>query len=143
VILLDAYALVAFFAGERAGPEVASLLRAGSVAIATPNLAEVVDVLIRVRGHTSGSVHAALVPLLATTIEVLPLEEQQARRAALLRAAHYHRLSSPLSLADCFLLAIAEKKGAGIATSDPPVAKVARAEGIGLEALPDARGRRP
>jgi PIN domain nuclease of toxin-antitoxin system len=143
VILLDAYALVAFFAAERAGAEVAALLRAGSVGIATPNLAEVVDVLIRVRGHTSGSVDAALVPLLATTIEVLPLEEPEARRAAVLRAGHYHRQRSPLSLADCFLLAIAERKGAEIATSDPPVARVARAEGIALEPLPDARGRRP
>ena len=40
MILLDAYALVAFLAGERAAAEVGGLLRGGEVAIPAPNLAE-------------------------------------------------------------------------------------------------------
>jgi predicted nucleic acid-binding protein len=47
-----------------------------------------------------------------------------------------------VSLADCFVIATAEP-GDTIATSDSAVARVARAEGLDVLALPNARGRRP
>ena len=48
---------------------------------------------------------------------------------------------SPLSLADCVLLAAAS--GASLATADPPLARAARAERIEVHPLQDSRGRRP
>jgi hypothetical protein len=47
-----------------------------------------------------------------------------------------------VSLGDCFVLATAGP-GDAVATADPVVAAVARAEGIGVESLPDSTGRRP
>ena len=143
MILLDAYALVAFLAGERAAAEVGSLLRAGDVAIPAPNLAETLDVLQRVRGHSRSAVDGALEPLLATVLRVIPADESEARLTATLRVKHYDKKTSPLSLADCFLLAIAKAARASLATSDPPLAAAARTEDVTCKALPDSRGRRP
>jgi hypothetical protein len=67
-------------------------------------------------------------------------DEADAWRAAELRARLYDRNDRSLSLADCFLLAHASEDGA-VATSDPPVAEVARSEGIAVVALPDSSGR--
>lgn len=65
------------------------------------------------------------------------------RRAGQLRAAHYHRTTSPLSLADCVALAVADDRGEALATADPSLAAMARAEGVEVIGLPDAQGRRP
>lgn len=65
-----------------------------------------------------------------------------ARRSGSLRARYYHRGECDLSLADCILLASAGD-GERIATTDPAVATVARAEGIDVVALPDSSGQRP
>jgi len=62
-------------------------------------------------------------------------------KAARLRIEHYRRRERPLSLADCFLLAAASPEDR-VATADPSVSEVARAEGIELLALPDSSGRR-
>ncbi len=141
--LLDAYALVAFLAGEKAAPGVERLLRAGAPAMTAVNLAETIDVLVRVRGHALPEVETRLVPLLATTIRVVPVGESEARLAAAARAKHYHRRTAPLSLADCFLLAAALAQRAAIATSDPPLARAARAEGVTVVPLPDSAGSVP
>jgi len=143
VILLDAGALVSFLAGEPAASEVRRILAAGDAAIPAPNLAEAIDVLVRVFGNDLGQVEAALVPLIVTRLPVVPVGEAEARRGAAVRIAHYHRQRSPLSLADCLLLGTAGALGAGVATTDPPVARAARAEGLRVVALPDSTGSRP
>ena len=51
-------------------------------------------------------------------------------------------MARAFSLADCFVIAVAEP-GDTVATSDRAVALVARAEGLDVLALPNARGRRP
>ena len=48
----------------------------------------------------------------------------------------------PRTGADCFLIAVAEESDR-IATADAAVLAVARAEGIDVAPLPDARGRLP
>jgi PIN domain nuclease of toxin-antitoxin system len=141
-VILDAFALVALAADEPAAAEVESLLRRGDAAMTAVNLAEAVDVLGRTKGHDPETVEAVLAPLLAETVVLVDVDAAAAWRAARLRARHYDRRSSPLSLADCFALAAAAQDGS-LATADPPLAAAARAEDIDLLPLPGSDGRRP
>jgi predicted nucleic acid-binding protein len=138
--LLDAYALVALIGDEPSADHVEKLLRAGSVAMSSVNLAEALDVLGRVHDIAADELEAVVSPLLEDTISVLAPGEPEAWRAADLRRRHYDRRHCALSLADCLLLATAAERGDTVATADPAIAKVARAEGIGLTGLSQRRG---
>jgi predicted nucleic acid-binding protein len=127
--LLDAYALVAFLVGGPATPKVRALLREGDAIVATANLAEALDVAQRVHGLPIARAMEVLDPVFATSLGSLPLDLAVARRAAEIRAGHYHRSSRPISLADAVLIASAGP-GVRIATADPDVLAVAEAEGI-------------
>ena len=135
MIVLDAYAVVAFLVSGPAAPQVRALLREGKVAIATANLAEALDVSQRVFGLPIDRALEVLDPLFDSAIAAIPLDLAAARRAAGIRARHYHRSSRPISLADAVLLASAAS-GDRIATADPDVLAVARAEGLATVALP-------
>jgi predicted nucleic acid-binding protein len=143
VILLDATALVGAFVGEPSADEVEAILRGGEAGITSPNLAEVIDVLVRVFGNDLEAVEARLVPLLATTLPVIGIGEAEARRAAEIRISYFDRRDTPLSLADCLLLGAAWVLDAAVATGDLPVASCARSEGMEVVALKDSTGRRP
>lgn len=135
MILLDAYALVAFVAGGPAERDVRSLIRGGNCAIATVNLAEVFDVLERARQVPPERARGAIDPLLEGPVEPIALTVELAREAAEIRARHYHRRSRPLSLADCVLLA-SGASGDGVATADPDVLAVAPLVDLEPIALP-------
>jgi PIN domain nuclease of toxin-antitoxin system len=132
VALLDAYALIAFVVGGPAQEKVRAVLRDGKTAIATANLVEVFDVAERVHGLPIPRVSDVIEGLFATTLSVVHLDEQLARRAGELRVEHYHRSRSPLSLADVILLASAQP-GGRIVTADPDV--LTTAEGLGIETI--------
>lgn len=132
--LLDAYALIAFVVGGPAAPAVRGLLRAGGTAVATANLAEVLDVTERVHGITIARTLDVIEPLLSGVLTTIPLDTARAVRAAEIRARHYHRSSRPLSLADAVLVASASA-GDRIATADPDVLAVVEAEGLAAVAL--------
>ena len=134
--LLDAYALIAFLVGGPATQEVRSILREGDAAVATANLVEVLDVSQRVYGVAIPRAVEVLEPLLEGPLTAVPLDSAVARRAAEIRARHYHRSSRPISLADAVLIGSA-KLGDRIATADPDVLAVARAEKLESVALPD------
>lgn len=133
--LLDAYALVAFLVGGPATQQVRALLREGDTAVATANLAEALDVSERVHGLPIARAMEVLEPLLEGPVAVLHLDITVARRAAEIRARRYHRTSRPISLADAVLVASAGR-GDRIATADPDVLAVARAEGLEALTLP-------
>lgn len=135
MILLDATALIATFLGEASAEQVEKMLRRGDAGITAANLTEVLDVLVRVFGNDLEAVEARLVPLLVTTLPVIAVGEAEARRAAQIRISHYHRRDAPLSLADCLLLGTALVLGAAVATSDAPLARAGRAEGLEVVAL--------
>ena len=139
---LDAYAIIALVADEPAASDVETLLRNGGAALTTINLAEAVDVARRVHVLSEGDVREAVEPLFGEVIAIAEPTETQAWRAADIRMRHYHRRTCPLSLADSFLIASAGPDDR-IATADPPVAQVARAEGLGVVPLPDTAGQRP
>jgi len=135
VTLLDAYALVAFLVGGPAAPRVRAILRDRHAAVATANLAEVLDVSQRVHRLPIGRALEVLEPLFDRTLTLLPLDYRVACRAAEIRARHYHRSARPISLADAVLLASAGE-GDEIATADPDVLAVAEAEQLSSVVLP-------
>jgi predicted nucleic acid-binding protein len=136
VILLDAYALIAFLAGGPAAGQVRMMLREGQTAVASANLAETLDACQRLRRLPVSRAMEVLEPLFEASLTVLPLDVDTARRAAEIRARHYDRVSRPLSLADAVLIASADR-GDRIATADPDALAVAEAEGIDSVALPE------
>jgi predicted nucleic acid-binding protein len=136
VTLLDAYALIAFMVGGPAAPIVRASLREGDAAVASANLAETLDVSQRLYRLPIPRAMEILEPLLEGPLSAIALDLEIARRAAEIRAGHYHRASRPLSLADAVLIASA-KSGDRIATADPHVLAVAREEKLDLLVLPE------
>jgi PIN domain nuclease of toxin-antitoxin system len=135
VTLLDAYALIAFMIGGPATQQVRAILREGDAAVATANLVEVLDVSERVFGIPIARAVDILEPLLEGPLAAVALDSSVARRAAEIRAKHYHRTSRPISLADAVLIGSATR-GDRIATADADVLAVARAENLGTVVLP-------
>jgi PIN domain nuclease of toxin-antitoxin system len=145
VSILDAMALVAALTGEPARDEVERLLRdrADPPRIAAANLAEVADVLVRIKAFASDQVLQAVSWLRAGGLDVTPTDDVIALAAGELHARHYHHRRCPVSLCDCLALATAALLRERLATADPALAVVARTEAIGLVPLPDSSGRRP
>jgi predicted nucleic acid-binding protein len=135
VTFLDAYALIAFLVGAPATVHVRAILREGDAAVATANLAETLDVSERLHGLPVLRAMEVLGPLLEGPLTGIPLELAVARRAAEIRAKHYHRARRPISLADAVLLASAQPSDR-IATADPDVLAVAEAEELDVFVLP-------
>ena len=133
--LLDAYALIAFLVGGAAAQQVRAILREGDAAVATANLAEALDVSQRVYAVPIPRAVEVLEPLLEGPLTAVPLDVGVARRAAEIRAKHYHRSSRPISLADAVLIGSARLDDR-IATADPDVLAVAKAEKLESVALP-------
>ncbi len=139
MILLDAYAVIAYLQDEPAAGDVQRLLGGGGCAVVSVNLVEVVDSLVRRRGIEVNDVRRVLAQLPVAAVGV---DEAAALRAGELRAAHYRANTCEVSPADCLLAAAAGVEDR-VATSDPHLARLLRAEGIGLVALPDRSGVRP
>jgi hypothetical protein len=135
VTLLDAFALIAFLGGGPAAPQVRAILREGDAGVATANLVETLDITRRAHGVPIPRTMEILEPLLGDALTAVVLDTTIARRAAELRARHYHRSSRPISLADAVLLASATD-GDTIATADPDVLAVAREEALETVELP-------
>lgn len=140
--VLDAFALIALALDEPAAAEVEATVRRGDCSVSAVNLAEAIDQLGRVHGRSVDELRGAFAPVLGEAISVVAADEAVAWRAAELRRRHYRRRQSELSLADCVALSTACPSDR-LATSDPPLARAARAEGIDVLALPDTAGRRP
>jgi predicted nucleic acid-binding protein len=142
VTVLDAYALIAFLLEEPAAKEVERLIRRGTAAIPVVNFTEALDVTQRVHGVPATDLWTLVDPLLGTALRVIPHGTSNAWRAAEIRLRYYDRRTSPLSLADCLLLASVEPTDE-VATADPAIAAAARAEGTRLLPLPDSAGSLP
>lgn len=142
MILLDTNALVSFLLNEPGACEVEELMRSRECGMPAPCVAELRDLLIRRHAITEERFLAKVGPLTDVTVLGLPVDIPLAQWAGDIRAAHYSRRESALSLADCFLLASAED-GDEIATADPAVLRIARELDIGTIPLLDSRGRRP
>jgi PIN domain nuclease of toxin-antitoxin system len=142
VTVLDAYAVVAYLRAEPCANDVAALLR-GTSSLSAANAAEVVDQLTRVFGSDPDDVHADLALLANAGMNLVPVTPDLGLLAGRLRAKHYHRDRSAVSLADCIAAATALSLDRPLATSDPALAGVVRAEGGAVHGLPDSRGVLP
>jgi uncharacterized protein with PIN domain len=142
-VTLDAGPVVSLLVGDAVADEVASALGpAEALRISVVNAAEVLDVIRRVHGVSRDDALEVVDRFLDEVARPVPATREQALRAADIRARHYHRRDRDVSLADCFAIAAAEP-GDTVATSDRGVAEVARAEGLDVLALPNARGQKP
>lgn len=140
--LLDAYAVIAYLRGERCADEVAQLLRTPTVITAT-NVAEVVDQLVRIYGRDPDDVHGDLALLVNAGMDIVAVTADHGLLAGLLRARYYQRDRSAVSLADCVAAAVALSEDNPIATADPALAAVVRAEGGSVHPLVDSNGVEP
>jgi uncharacterized protein with PIN domain len=141
-VVVDTGPIVSVLLGDAAAAEVSSALEGRECSVSVVSVAEVLDVLIRVHRTPIEDASEALDRFLTDVARPIQATRALAEHAALIRARHYHRRDRDVSLADCFALATAVPD-ADIATSDTAIARVARAEGVGVIPLPNARGRRP
>ncbi len=137
--ILDAFALVALAREEPAAAEVEALLRRGDAAITVTNLGEAFDQLHRVDGIPLEE----LTPWIGEAVIVLDVTVALMLRAVDLRARHYQRSRSAVSLADCVALGAATPGTDRLATGDAALANAARNEGLELLSLPASNGQRP
>lgn len=140
--VLDAYAVIAYLRGEASSGEVAELLREPTQLTAV-NAAEVCDQMTRVFGRDPDSVEADLALLAYAGMDMQPVTPELAIKAGRLRADHYHRQHSAVSLADCIAAAAALTTSLPLVTADPALATLIRAEGGRVHPLPDSTGQRP
>jgi PIN domain nuclease of toxin-antitoxin system len=132
--VLDAYALIALALDEPAAEEVARILREEDAAVTSVNYGEALDRLVRGRRMPEPRVRAVFEPLLDGPLERLAVGFGMVEHAVRLRAAHYHREHTPLSLPDCICLAAAGSDGA-VATADAAMLSAAESEGIRVVSL--------
>lgn len=144
-MLLDAYALIAFLAGEPSGDEVEPLLRDRDdlPVITAVNVAEVVDRMARTAGHDPVVVMQQLMNLRNGGLEVLAMDAFDGAGAGSFRNRFYDRQHAPLSLADCFVLIAALRYGQTVVTADAVLARTATEIGLTVKGLPDSSGLRP
>ncbi len=141
--VLDAQAIVAALIGEPAAAQVELLLRdaVDRPNISAANLAETIDVLMRLWGWAEMDVIEKIDWLVLGGLEVVDVNEARGLLAGEIRARQYHRADRPVSLADCLALATALTLGQRLATSDPALLAAAQSEGCAATVLPDSRGR--
>lgn len=142
MVILDAYAVIAFLRDESPAAEVARLLEEPT-AICSVNAAEVADYLIRRAGLTGDEAAISMRLLEQTGTRIVPADERMGLLAGEIRARRYVRGRVDASLADCFAVAASMEFAAPLATSDPALAAVARMESVVVIALPDSQGTRP
>jgi len=130
-IVLDRAPVIDFLLGEPGAEAVAGILRGEPARMSTANLAEVVDVLVRVYGVNPDVAAMQAGQLASEVVEPVVPDADDAIRAGLLRARAFDRRQARMSLADCLLLSIC-RNGDRVLTSDRALARLARTEGIAL-----------
>jgi ribonuclease VapC len=119
--VLDSYAMLAYFQNE-AGAQTVQQLFSESVSkesvlfISCINLGEIAYITRRKSGPETADIIMSAVDLLP--IEVVGVDRELALSAAEIKADY------PISYADCFALALAERVGGAVVTGDPEFEKV-------------------
>jgi PIN domain nuclease of toxin-antitoxin system len=140
LIVLDAYAVIAFLRDEPAADEVASLMRSDVVAMTAVGLGEVVDHLTRLAGVDEDDVFLDLSEL--GLHDALAVDARAGGQAGRLRARRYHRTRCAVSMADCVAAVIARDRAEPLATSDPHLLDLCHAERINTVVLSGSNGTR-
>jgi predicted nucleic acid-binding protein len=138
LIVLDAYAVIAFLRDEPAADEVASLMRSDDASLTAVGLGEVVDHLVRLAGVDEDDVFLDLAEL--GLHDGFPIDAQVGREAGRLRARYYHRTRCAVSMADCLAAVVAQDRAVPLATSDPHLLELCDAESIHWVVLTGSNG---
>lgn len=140
MIVLDAYAVIAYLKAESAATRVEQLLseHRGDAQLTVLGVAEVVDYLVRLAGADEEDAVLDLAELGLATPR--PLSADLAIRAGLLRARRYQRRTCAISLADCVAAETARASTAPLVSSDPHLLETCHDEGIDVIPVPDTRG---
>lgn len=139
MIVLDAYAVIAFLRGEPAAEQVRGLLEGGEeIRLTSTGLAEVIDNLVRRMGVDPEE--AVLDVAQLGVGPAMQIDASTGQLAGLLRAQHFHARTREVSLADCVAAAAAQEAGARLATSDGPLLDLCHEEEIGYIVLPNSSG---
>jgi predicted nucleic acid-binding protein len=138
LIILDAYAVLAFLKAEPAAGDVEHLLRAGDAALTSLGVAEVLDHLIRIvrADEEEASLDLAQLGLDPPLSLAVATAACSGRR----RARHYLRARRPGRLADCVAAEVARSLRSQLATSDPALLDLCHDENIGVIVLPGSDG---
>lgn len=99
--------------------------------------------MTRIYGRSHVDTMNAFLLLESGGLQIAVVDADIGISAGELHAKHYDRRTSPLSMADCVALATAAFLGEPLATSDPPLAAAAGAEGVTIIGLRDSSGRGP
>lgn len=137
--LLDAACCIALFRGEPGATAVGELIARGDASISAINRAEVIDRLVR---QGAGAV-GVIADLDMLAIESHPVSASIADQAGALRAKHYHRTRSPVSMSDCVAAATAAQLGLELATSDQVLADLASTMGVRVIPIANSRAVQP
>jgi uncharacterized protein with PIN domain len=139
VAVLDASALIVLLNDEPGATTVRSALGDQSrlSAISAINLAESVDVLVRVYGIEESAVADAIDLLEIGGLDVVAVDARAAWQAGRLRARTYRKRVAEVSQADCVAIVTASARADPLITSYKPLAAVARAQGLDVTVLPD------
>ena len=132
VTVLDAFAVVALLREEPAAELVAGIVRSPTT-LTSVNAAEVVDRLARRYGWDEDDVETDLQLLGIAGMEMIPVTVALGLEAGRLRTRYHDRDDAAISLADCVAAAAALHLERPIATADPALAAVVRAEAVGAQ----------
>ncbi len=142
--VLDASALIALLRAEPGGAAVRQVLQVDSSSgVAAINLAESVDVLVRVLEIQEADVADSIDLLELGGLLVIDIDGRSAWRAGMFRATHYRKATAEISLADSVAATTAADRNEALVTSDRSLARVARAAGIQVIAIADRHGSLP
>ena len=141
--LVDTSGFIAALTDEPASASVWTLLESQTAVVSVITLAELRDVLQRVRGFDAESIEQRIDGVSGAGVQVQPLDAAVSRFAGQIRAEAYQRRTSEVSWADCILIATALHEGYRLATSDAVLASVARSRGVDVVPLPNSAGLLP
>jgi ribonuclease VapC len=114
--VLDSFALIAFFEGEKGYELVADLLKRAAkggceLFLSVVNLGEIAYIVERERGISKAQ--ETLARINEFSISICEIDRRLALAAAHLKAQY------PIAYADCFAAALAQEKDAALVTGDP------------------------
>ncbi|MFP5317528.1 MAG: PIN domain-containing protein [Acidimicrobiia bacterium] len=138
--VLDAYAVLAYLKDEPSADEVRPLIEAGDASLTAVGVAEVIDHLVRLAGADEEDAALDLAQL--GLLDGIAVDSTIGAMSGRLRARHYHRTRSPISLADCVAAEVARARREPLATADQSLLDVCHAEGIHVTVLTTSDGSR-
>lgn len=143
--VFDADPLVSVLLNAPGAKKIAAVLDADLTMcrMSSMTYSRVIERVARESSSTAIDVAGVIDWWIAGGLSIDPVDAGLACAAAAIRAEHYDRDHSPISLVDCHALALAVAHHAELAASDAAVLRVGRSLGLKVLPLPDQTGTVP